>query len=204
MENSKSKARYWVAIMYPESMIDSWKEDIGELLEFPYAYCIHDKDVDKNGEVRKTHVHIMIAMNNTTTFMSAFKLFQRLGVVNAIQTVQNVRNMYDYLIHDTDDSKKKHKYLYDKSERISGNNFDIGNYEQLSLDEKQRIEDDLFDEIVANDFQDFFECSVYIRNKYRNDKQVREVFKSNQSYFNNIIKGNFLHKQRIRNGEIKK
>ena len=47
--------------------------------------------------------------------------------------------MYNYLIHDTEDSRKKHKHQYDKSERITGNNFDIGSYEQLSVDEKNSI-----------------------------------------------------------------
>ena len=129
MENSKSKAKYWCAVLYPESMISTWKEDIGGLLEFPYAYCVHDKDVDSNGEIRKEHVHIMIAFTNTNTYNVALKLFSRLGVVHTCQAVMNVRNMYDYLIHDTEDCKKKHKYLYNSHERVSGNNFDIGNYD---------------------------------------------------------------------------
>ena len=70
-----AKARYWSAIMYPENMIDTWQQDIAQLLEFPFAYCIHDKDL--NGE-RKTHVHIILALPNTTTFKAVVSLFVRL------------------------------------------------------------------------------------------------------------------------------
>lgn len=203
--NSKvPKAKYWNVVMYPESMIDDWQNKVGSLLEFPYAYCIHDKDCDENGEIRKTHVHFILAYSNTTTKNCIIELFSRLGVINTCQVTRNIRNSYDYLIHDTADAKADGKYLYDKSERILGNNFDIGNYEQLSLEDKQKIEDDLFDEIVEQDFQDFYECSIYVRQKYRNDTQVRAVFKSNQNYFKNVVMGNYLHKQRIRQGEIDK
>ena len=52
-----SKAKYWLAVLYPENMRPDWKNEIGDLLGYPYAYCIHDKDKTKDGEARKTHAY---------------------------------------------------------------------------------------------------------------------------------------------------
>ena len=144
--NEELKARYWQAIMYPENMIDDWENKICELLQVPFAYCIHTMDTDKKKEKRKIHVHIIIAYGNTTTYKSALRTFKRLEKEgksaipnNTIQQVISVRNAYDYLIHDTDDSRKKGKYQYPKDFRILGNNFDIGSYEQLSATQKNEM-----------------------------------------------------------------
>ena len=56
--------------------------------------------------------------------------------INKCEAVVGIRNVYDYLIHDTEDCRKKGKEQYDPSERITGNNFDIGAYEQLGTAEK--------------------------------------------------------------------
>ena len=59
--------------------------------------------------------------------------------INKCEAVVGIRNVYDYLIHDTEDCRKKGKEQYDPSERITGNNFDIGAYEQLGTAEKNEM-----------------------------------------------------------------
>ena len=125
-----SKAKYWLAVLYPENMRPDWKNEIGDLLGYPYAYCIHDKDKTKDGEARKTHVHMILALSNTTTENHAMNIFSKLNAdgkraLNAIKPAVNIAHAYAYLIHDTETSRKVGKHLYAKSERITGNNFDI-------------------------------------------------------------------------------
>ena len=134
------KARFWCGVLYPENMVDNWEEEIGDILQLPYAYCLHNQDNDLKSEHRKDHVHVIVAFPNTTTYKHAMTVFGQLSAtgktaLNTIQAVINIRNMYDYLIHDTETCKKKGKELYDKSLRITGNNFDIGSYEQLGVAE---------------------------------------------------------------------
>ena len=132
------KAKYWWAVLYPESMIEGWQEDIDTILQLPYSFCVHDKDKDGHKGDRKIHIHLIIAFNNTTTYKNAISIFQKLMPSCAyIEKVINIRYSYEYLIHNTKDCKKKKKYLSDVSERILGNNFDIGKYEQRSLEEKR-------------------------------------------------------------------
>ena len=73
-----NKARYWQAVMYPENMIDNWQDEIAKVLQVPFAYCIHDKDIDKSGNLRKIHVHIITAYGNTTTEKRALQVFKKL------------------------------------------------------------------------------------------------------------------------------
>lgn len=142
--------------MYPESMIDDWEIKMGDVLGYPYAYCIHNRCLNADKTPRKEHVHIMLAFPNTTTYKHAKSVYDGLGVVNKIERCISVRNSYNYLIHDTDSSRKQGKVAYKPEERITGNNFDIGAYEQIGVVDKQKIIDDICDLI---DSMGFFKVS---------------------------------------------
>ena len=43
--NPKVKVRYWWGILYPENMIENWKDEIEDVLQLPFCYCVHDKDI---------------------------------------------------------------------------------------------------------------------------------------------------------------
>ena len=199
--SNNQKAKYWTAVCYPENMRDDWIEQIGDILGVPYAYCIHDKDslakynpTDNEEYQRKTHVHIMIALPNTTTYKHAMDIFGGLSAegkqaLNTCESINSVRNTYEYLIHNTETSRKQGKYKYDISERITGNNFDIGSYEQLSLADKKRMTRELCDFITNNcitNFADFYEQSML--------QFGEEYFESISTYsglFERLCKGNY-------------
>lgn len=189
------KARYWTWVGYPESMIDDWEDSIGEVLQLPYAYCIHDKDLtDEDEEKRKTHVHIMIVYGNTTTMTSVRNLFSKMRKDRDkekvfVQSVQNVRYMYNYLIHDTDNAQKKNKYLYDPSERITGNDFDIGMYEQISKKEKQNKVVELLKILRDSGITDFATFVDYVVDNL--DLEYFELVTEKSGFFERYIKGNF-------------
>lgn len=163
-----TKARYWVGVLYTENMLPDWQDTIGDVLQLPFAYCIHNKDhVIESEEHRPDHVHIIIAMPNTTTYKHAFSIYEELSApgriaVNKIERVKNIRHMYDYIIHNTETCRKQGKHLYDVSERILGNNFDIGSYEQISQEEKAHMRNELSRYILSEEFTNFtdFYCAV--------------------------------------------
>lgn len=190
-----NKARFWVGVLYPENMVDNWEEEIGDLLQLPYAYCCHTMDKDSKSEHRKDHVHIMVAHPNTTTYNHAMSVFNQLSAkgktaLNKCEAVINVRNMYDYLIHDTETCKKKGKELYPKEARITGNNFDIGAYEQLGIAEKNDICKELCNAIVENGFMNFTDFYAYVLMNYE-DSNYFEILKTYSGLFERLTKGNF-------------
>lgn len=162
-----AKAKYWTVVMYPENMIPNWETEIDDVLQVPYAYCVHNIDKDSKSEHRKDHVHILLAFSNTTTYSHVMEVCQKLNApkkkaFNTVEKVVNVRHMYDYLIHDTESCKKKGKELYPVAARVTGNNFDIGSFEQLSQLDKDRMLKELCQHIVDNEITNFADVYVYI------------------------------------------
>lgn len=199
MAEAGNKARYWVGVLYPENMIDDWEDEINAKLQIPFAYCKHYKCLDKEGQPRPKHVHIMVVFANTTTYNHAMNTFKKLEkdgckAINKCERVQGVRWMYEYLIHNTEDAIKKKKHQYDPSERITGNNFDIGLYEQISLADEEDIINAICNIIELNQFTNFYDIDKYIREN--GDVEYKRIFRRHQSYFNNIVKGLF-HKKMV-------
>lgn len=189
------KAKYWTCVCYPENMIETWKDDIGNILQNPYAYCVHDGDQDGNEDQRKEHVHIILAFPNTTTYKTALGLFQKLSApgricCNTCEQIRNIRFVYNYLIHDTEDCRKKGKHLYKASERITGNNFDIGSFEQLSTEDKRKMADEIEDFIYEHNIYNYADLNYYVKNNF--DSQYREVIKSYSGHFDRLCKGMYL------------
>lgn len=195
-ENDHVSGRYWTGVLYPENMIENWKEIIGDLIELPYAYCVHDKDLTSDpDETRKNHVHLIICFPNTTTCKAALNLMRSLSLpgkscVNAIQQVLYIRHAYEYLIHNTETCKANNKYLYDKSERITGNNFDIGSYEQLSVADKLNLAKEIGDYIIENNIENFRD--LYLEIDYNFEPTYFEILKNNASFFTYLCRGNWL------------
>ena len=208
-----NNARYWVAICYPENMREDWKECIGDILEYPYAYCIHDKDHlgtykpkrKKDYErQRKLHVHIFIAFTNTTTKKHVENVFDRLSKEGrkccpGAEAVINPLNKYNYLIHDTETAKKQGKYLYSKEERIEGNNFDIGAYIQISTKELKDMKRELGNLIRDLGIRNFMDFYNEVERNF--DDKYFEVMSSCSSFFDKLIKGNYHKYAEMREAE---
>lgn len=202
------KARYWWAIAYPENMKENWQDSISDLLQVPYAYCIHDKDLDHDGDDRKEHVHIMLAFPNTTTEKHAKSVFKELEATgrkmlanDTIRRVIAVRAAYNYLIHDTPECVKKNKHQYDRSERICGNNFDIGLYEQVSLEDKALMRKELSRLMIEKRFSDYAVFYQFVLANY--DSHYESVVVTYSSHFDKLAKGIFHQEEKRKRFEFK-
>lgn len=186
------KARYWWAVLYPENMRDDWEDVIGDLLQVPFAYCIHSKDTDTKSEHRKDHVHLIIAFRNTTTYSHALGVFRLLGAkaLNTCQAVVNIRHAYDYLIHSTETCRKQGKHEYSADERVTGNNFDIGSYEQLGTAEKQEMLMELVGYIIDRQFTTIVDFTVAALQEY--GRQYWEIIVGYNGTLERYCRGNYL------------
>lgn len=208
------KNRYWTAVLYPENMIDDWEERIGDILQLPYVYCKHNKDhlgeytPKKNDddfdriESRKEHIHCMIVHPNTTTYKHAMSIFNRLSkpgrqCLNTCESVISVRQCYEYLIHNTETAKKQGKYQYSPKDRISGNNFDIGAFEQLSALETQEIIEKISDDLIKQGFTNYTDFWVHSTKEYT--LQDRIIIRNFKSHFSELCKGNYLKREDVKN-----
>jgi len=200
----ESKQRYWVGVLYPENMKPDWQDTIGDDLQLPYAYCIHNADRDSKSEHRKDHVHIIIVFPNTTTYRNAMTVFSKLSAegrsaLNKCEPVTSIRHMYDYLIHDTETARKQKKELYDPGERITGNNFDIGAYEQIGVEEKKAMRRELERFLFAEEFKDYTEFYKAVIIHF--DDEYPEIVVSYSAHFERLARGNYLKWLRRREAE---
>lgn len=198
MQNNE-KSRYWTAVTYPENMRDDWRDECDALLQRPFAYCIHDKDNDKKDQERKTHVHWIVCFAGPTTYKRVLSIFDTLSkdgahCLNRVEPVGDMRYCYDYLIHDTKNARKKGKHLYDVSERVTGNNFDIGDYEQLSMSEKNDMLQEILDFVVDNEILDMRDFHLGFTRQF--DARYFEVYKVNNAMIDRLIRGNYNNRQR--------
>lgn len=192
-----NKARYWIGVLYPENMIDNWEQEIGDIVQVPYAYCVHDADLTGKEEERKIHVHLILVFSNTTTYshaLNVFKLLSKSGynAINTCQAVVSIRGSYDYLIHNTETAIKQNKKQYDPTLRITGNNFDIGAYEQLGIAERNDLCNELCNIIISEKFTNFTDFYEYCMiNLFSENSNYFEIIKSYSGLFERLTKGNF-------------
>ena len=185
------KAKYWWAVLYPESMLNDWENNISDLVQVPFSYCVHNKDLVEDSEERKTHVHLILVFPNTTTYNHALSVFQELQPNCGIcKRIINIRQAYDYLIHNTDDCIKKGKYQYSDSDRICGNNFDIGAYQQLGVEEKHKMLDQLIDFIVDNGFTNMIDFRIGMNSVFPDE--YKELLYGYHGLLECFCKGNYL------------
>lgn len=186
---------YFWAILYPENMIPDWEVEISKLLQLPFCYIIHDKDLRKEKEEeRKKHIHLIIAFHNTTTINHAFNVINKLSASgkqaipnNRIEVCIDIAWCYKYLIHDTEDCRKKRKHLYNKTERIEGNGFDIGLFEQVSLRQKHEMLEEIDDLVLREGISNYADLKIRIKECF--EFPYWEVFHSYSSHFHRLTNG---------------
>lgn len=196
------KAKYWTFVGYPESMISNWKEVLADTFQVPVAYCIHDKDKDGHNGDRKVHVHFEIAFPNTTTYKHVLSIAQLIApTCMIVKKVIDVRYMFNYLIHDTESCRIAGKHLYHKSERVLINNFDIGMYEQRSLEDKRADAKLLKKYIIKNLIENVYDLDMTLNSDPDIDDDMMDRFEDvligYSGYINNVCKGVYLHNHRF-------
>lgn len=196
MSENTGKCRYWAGVCYLENMRPDWRDSIGDILQLPFSYVVHDQDRDKSGKLRKAHLDLIIAWPNNTTYHAALSVFQRLTAdgkppcINKCERIAGIRNRYNYQIHDTDDCRKKGKHRYNDADRITGNGFDIGNYEQLSSADKNKMARELAMVIAENNYTNFMDFFQYVVSNY--DEDYFEILRINNGFFERLTKANYL------------
>ena len=115
MEYSKTLSTWWSGIIYHKEQLDAL---VSSTDLKTCSYILHDKCFDDNGEPKKPHYHYVVRFPRNTRG-SWFKQFTTddMGKI-LFKPVTHPQGAYDYLIHDTDDCRKKNKRPYDPSERI--------------------------------------------------------------------------------------
>ena len=114
---------------------------------------------------------------------------------SSAEPVNNIRHAYDYLIHDTASCRKKERNCT-QSKPASGNNFDIGQLEQLSTKDKQDMLFELVGFIMVEKFETINDFTTAALREF--PEQYREIIVGYNSILERYCRGNYLNAERKR------
>lgn len=138
MKGQNVKARYWAAVVYPESLPENWLEQLQQTGLCVAISPLHDMDLDPTGEKKKAHYHLILAYSGPTTFSNVASLMASLGQPIP-QKLEQVRGYYRYLTHK--DNPEKAQYSENDIRTLNG--FNIADFVELSRheveEEKRRL-----------------------------------------------------------------
>lgn len=151
------KKRYWAFVLYPESAPENWRE---MLQQTGLSICIsplHDKDVNPTGEKKKAHYHIILCYSGPTTFKCVKAITDSLNQPIPIP-LEQVRGYFRYLTH----KDNPEKYQYNDKEITTINDFDIDNYNDLSVSQIKTIMIDIQKIIRDNNIYEYCDLLDYL------------------------------------------
>ena len=112
-----SKERYWTFVVYPESVVNDWVEQLQQLGLQCAISPLHNKDINANGEVKKPHYHILLCFNGPTTYNKVSTITKSLnGTIP--QRVLSCKGIIRYFTHK--DNPDKAPYNEEDIKTING------------------------------------------------------------------------------------
>ena len=133
-----------ISPLHDKDVVDDWKEpkveDLKPMAEFLGVDFEEYKAERLAEKYKKPHYHVIYIAKNPVTSDAVRKRLKRTLTnesVNMVQTVENLRGMYNYLTHETEDAIRLKKHVYAKDEIIAINNFDIDRYVTMDVAEKK-------------------------------------------------------------------
>lgn len=133
------KKRYWAFVLYPESAPENWKEILQQTGLSCCVSPLHDKDIDEGTrKQKKPHYHIILCYSGPTTFKSVKNITDSLNCPIPIP-LEQVRGYFRYLTHKDNPEKAQ----YNEKDIFTINDFDIDNYNDLSVSQINAIKKDI-------------------------------------------------------------
>ncbi|KFN89009.1 replication protein [Tetragenococcus muriaticus] len=192
----QGRTRSWTCVVYPESAPANWRDIIDDLhiewIESP----LHDKDINADGEIKKSHWHLLFLFNSVKSYEQVLEITES---VNATipQKAQSAKGLVRYMIH----LDNPEKYQYDKKDIIGHGGADVA--ELLKPNSSDRyalikemaifIKDnnvveftELFDYALSQRYDDWFpllcDNSAYVLGQYikSNRYQLNKEHKDNK------------------------
>jgi len=175
-------------VCYPESVCENFFEKLNSTIDVGYKYILHDKDVDKDGNLKKPHYHILFQSILTATH---WKAFYSLANVKHHEDFFSPDGAEKYLSHE--DNEDKHHY--DKSEVKTSDNWDADIWDDLLEKEKklkEKSEDadnvlfDIIQAIEEHNIRNIRQLTKWVMSNM--DKSAISVVVSKSYFFNTYMK----------------
>lgn len=177
-----SKERYWTFVVYPESVVEDWKEQLQQLGLQCAISPLHDKDINPTGELKKAHYHVLVCFNGPTTYNKVLSITESLkGTIP--QRVLSCKGIIRYFTHEDNPEK----YHYNSEDITVINGLDLKSFNDLTSTQVLHIKKEIIKTINVNKINNYFT----LVNLYAYDTSMNDFFQvvsSNTIFFTNYIK----------------
>lgn len=178
------KAKYWTFLVYEDSSPSNWQELLKDTNVALAISPIHDQDLTENGELKKSHYHVVLAFSNTTTYNNALEIAKSVGA-NIVKKVFSMNGIYEYLTHENEENK----IHYNKNDIIKMNNFNLNEYD-VATRKTEELNDFklLLNIIISNNITTLSKLFEIISDS--NNENLFKILKSNAYLINCLVKEN--------------
>lgn len=152
---SNRRFRNYATVVYPESAPENWQDILADQFVPAFISPLHDMDSNPDGEIKKSHWHVVLAYDAPKSTDQAQDVFTAISGVGC-EVVQSLRGYARYLCHL--DNPEKHQYAQEDVRTLCGADYNtaIG----LPTDKYKAIRE-MIDFIKANNVYSYSELLDY-------------------------------------------
>lgn len=162
MVEKKTKAkkserfRNWTFLVYPESAPANWRDLIDEY-HVPWVESpLHDKDVNADGQVKKSHWHVLIMFDGVKTFEQILEITEKINSPIP-EKVANTKGLVRYMAH----LDNPEKYQYSRADIQGHAGADVVALLEVTKKERYLLIREMIDYISENDVTEFVDLMSY-------------------------------------------
>ena len=139
----------WVFLIYPESCKPNWYQILDDY-HISFAHSpLHDKDVNPDGEIKKSHYHVLLIFESLKSYDQVKEITSNCGGTIP-QIALSTRGTVRYFIH----LDNPEKYQYNESDIVT-HGVNIKDLLQLSTSEAHYILSDILSYCNENNIVDY-------------------------------------------------
>lgn len=165
MSDVKAKrTRNWLFVLYPESALPTWKEYL-QNEHIPYVCSpLHDKDVNPDGEPKKSHWHVLLCFDGVKTYEQVNEITNALCGTIPIPC-QSTKGAVRYFVH----LDNPEKYQYNLSDIECYGGIDIHDLLMPSVTEQGELLQEIFSFCRINGVTEYSDLCDYCVAEHKAD-----------------------------------
>lgn len=153
------RARIWMAVVYPESAPDDWREILDqEHIEWAES-PLHEFDTNPTGEIKKAHWHIVLAFDGKKSFDQVSAILEPLNCPIP-QRCNSLKGAVRYFAHL--DNPEKHQYPVSEIRAHGG--FDVTAALEPSSSERYAMIAEMIEYVKSagiTEYQDLMDYAIF-------------------------------------------
>jgi phenylpropionate dioxygenase-like ring-hydroxylating dioxygenase large terminal subunit len=152
------RTRNWNFIVYPESAPENWREIINETRIEWVEGPLHDRDINPDGEIKKSHYHVTLLFPSNKSYEQVKALTDSVKAPIPIKC-QSVKGSIRYMVH----KDNPEKYQYDWNDITCHGGADLSAICAPTATERMQIQIEIMDYIRTADITEFEDIAYYAR-----------------------------------------